>query len=305
MSEKKDENTRTPRPEWLKISLKTGENFKEVGGLISDHSLHTVCQEARCPNIYECWNQRTATFMILGDVCTRHCGFCSVKKGRPAPPEEDEPQRVAEAVEKMGLTYAVVTSVDRDDLPDGGASQFAGTVRAIRERIPGCKVEVLVPDFGGRTDLLDTVLEARPDVLGHNLETVKTLYPRVRPVALYERSLDILRRVVVYRDQRRLDIMAKSGIMVGLGETMDEVIETLSDIAATGCDIVTVGQYLSPKRHSLPVARFYTPAEFGFLREKGLALGIKHVESGPLVRSSYHAHSAHDATRTIAVPNRA
>lgn len=297
MSEKNPRDARVPRPEWLKISLKTTGNFKEIGDLVTDHSLHTVCQEARCPNIYECWNQRTATLMILGDVCTRHCSFCSVKKGKPAPPDAEEPRRVALAVQKMGLTFAVVTSVDRDDLPDGGASHFAETIRAIRERIPRCKVEVLVPDFGGRRDSLETVLDERPDVLAHNLETVEALYRRVRPVAVYERSLDILRRVVAYRDERRLDIMAKCGIMVGLGETFEQVVDTLRHISAAGCDIVTIGQYLSPKRQSLPVSRFYTPAEFDRLRDEGIALGIRHVESGPLVRSSYHAHTAHAATR--------
>lgn len=289
---------RAPRPEWLKISLKTGENFREVGGLVSDHSLHTVCQEARCPNIYECWNRRTATFMILGDVCTRRCRFCSVKKGRPAAPDPEEPRRVAEAVEKMGLAYAVVTSVDRDDLPDGGAGHFAETIRAIRRRIPACKVEVLVPDFGGREELLDLVLGARPDVLGHNLETVSSLYHRVRPRASYERSLDILRWVAMSAEHHASVTMAKCGIMVGLGESVPEVVETLRDIAATGCDIVTIGQYLRPDARCLPVARYYTPEEFEALRREALSLGIKHVESGPLVRSSYHADTAHAKART-------
>ncbi len=290
-------NTRAQRPDWLKISVKTTENFRQVGALVSDHSLHTVCQEARCPNIYECWNQRTATFMILGDICTRRCGFCSVKRGQPEPLDTEEPRHVAEATEKMGLTYAVVTSVDRDDLPDGGATHFARTIRAIRDRLPRCKVEVLIPDFDGRPDLLDIVLDARPDVLAHNLETVRALYRRVRPVAVYEQSLEILRRTIEYGTRTRSDIRAKSGIMVGLGETIDQVVETIGDIASTGCDIVTIGQYLSPKRHSLPVERFYTPEEFAFLREKALALGIRHAESAPLVRSSYHAHRAHAETR--------
>jgi lipoic acid synthetase len=297
--EKKASSARVPRPEWLKVSLKTGDAFKEVGALISDHSLHTVCQEARCPNIYECWNQRTATFMILGDVCTRHCGFCSVKKGKPLPLDPEEPDRVAQAAEKMGLTFAVVTSVDRDDLPDGGAAHFAETISAIRERIPQCKVEVLVPDFGGRRDLLHVVLQARPDVLAHNLETVEALYRRVRPIAVYERSLELLRTVVAHRKDAGIHVMAKTGIMVGLGESKEQIVATLRDIAETGCDIVTIGQYLSPKRHSLPVARFYTPAEFSILRDEAIALGIKHVESAPLVRSSYHAHKAHAAIRKI------
>jgi lipoic acid synthetase len=287
---------RLPRPDWLKIKLKTGENFKEVGSLITDHSLHTVCQEARCPNIYECWNQRTATFMILGDVCTRHCGFCSVRKGAPSPVDRDEPENLARAAEKMGVEYAVVTSVDRDDLPDEGASHFADTIRAIRARLPECKVEVLIPDFNGRRDLLEIVLEARPEVLAHNLETVKALYRRVRPVAVYEQSLRVIRNTVEYRDERGLDIRTKCGIMVGIGETTEQVLETLADIAATNCDIVTIGQYLSPKANSLPVEKFYTPEEFQFFRDKALELGIKHAESAPLVRSSYHAHRAHAET---------
>jgi len=290
---------RLPRPDWLKIKLQTGENFKDVGSLITDHSLHTVCQEARCPNIYECWNQRTATFMILGDVCTRHCGFCSVKKGTPGPVDRDEPENLARVAEKMGVEYAVVTSVDRDDLPDEGATHFADTIRAIRSRLPQCKVEVLIPDFNGRRELLEIVLEARPEVLAHNLETVKALYRRVRPVAVYEQSLQVIRYTVDYRDAEGLDIRTKCGIMVGLGETTEQVMETLADIAATGCDIVTVGQYLSPKTNSLPVEKFYTPEEFQFFRDRALELGIKHAESAPLVRSSYHAHRAHAETTRL------
>ena len=291
------ERKRIPRPEWLKVSLKTTENFQQVGALISDHSLHTVCQEARCPNIYECWNQRTATFMILGDICTRHCGFCSVKKGKPGVVDGEEPANVAKAAETMGLGYAVVTSVDRDDLPDGGATHFARTIGAIRARLPHCKVEVLIPDFSGQRDLLEIVLDARPDVLAHNLETVKPLYRRVRPVAVYERSLAIIRATAEYSADRRLDIRTKCGIMLGLGETTDEILVTIRDIAGTGCDILTIGQYLSPKSHSLPVEKFYTPGEFAFFREKALEFGIKHAESAPLVRSSYHAHRAHIETQ--------
>jgi lipoic acid synthetase len=287
---------RLPRPDWLKIKLKTGGNFREVGSLITDHSLHTVCQEARCPNIYECWNERTATFMILGDVCTRHCGFCSVKKGAPGPVDRDEPENLAKAAQEMGIEYAVVTSVDRDDLPDEGAAHFADTIRAIRARLPKCKVEVLIPDFNGRRDLLKIVLEARPEVLAHNLETVKALYRRVRPVAVYEQSLQVIRDTIEYRCARGLDIRTKCGIMVGLGETTGQVTETLADIAATGCDIVTIGQYLSPKANSLPVEKFYTPEEFRFFHDKAVELGIKHAESAPLVRSSYRAHRAHAET---------
>ena len=284
-------NKRLPRPEWLKVSLKTAENFQEVGNLISNHSLHTVCQEARCPNIYECWNQKTATFMILGDICTRHCGFCSVRKGKPGPVDTCEPENVADAAAKMGLNYAVITSVDRDDLPDEGAGHFADTIRAVRTRIPHCKIEVLIPDFNGRRELLEIVLNETPEVLAHNLETVKTLYKRARPVALYEQSLNVLRDAIDYREKRGVDIRTKCGIMVGLGETMDQLFDTITDIAKTGCDIITIGQYLSPTRNSLPVEKFYTPEEFDSLGDKALEAGIKHAESAPLVRSSYHAHA--------------
>jgi len=277
------------RPDWLKISLRTGPEFKEVRSLISDNSLHTVCQEARCPNIYECWNDRTATFMILGDTCTRHCGFCSVKKGIPDAPDPNEPDNVARAAAKMDVEYAVVTSVDRDDMPDEGATHFARTIEAIRRRLPDCGVEVLIPDFNGRRELLDIVLDARPAILAHNLETVKALYKRVRPVANYEQSLRIIEESVKYREEHGIDLGTKCGIMVGLGETHEQLIETIRDIAATGCDILTVGQYLSPKRNALPVEKFYTPAEFGELGERARELGFKVVQSSPLVRSSYKA----------------
>lgn len=290
------EKRRLRRPDWLKVRLRTSENFHEVGELISDHSLHTVCQEARCPNIYECWNQRTATFMILGDVCTRHCGFCSVKKGKPGAPDPDEPEHAAAAAEKMGLYYAVVTSVDRDDLPDEGASHFAATIEAIRSRLPRCKVEVLIPDFNGKNELLNIVLNARPDVVGHNIETVEGLYRRVRPVANYAQSLRVLEESSRYRDERAPGMRTKSGIMVGLGETTDQLVATIKDVAGAGCDIITIGQYLSPKRNSLQVEKFYAPEEFGFLREKAREFGIKHVESAPLVRSSYHANDQFENT---------
>ncbi|UCG50386.1 MAG: lipoyl synthase [Candidatus Latescibacterota bacterium] len=281
---------RLPRPDWLKVSLKTSDNFLEVSDLISDHSLHTVCQEARCPNIHECWNQKTATFMILGDVCTRHCGFCSVRKGKPGAVDLEEPENVARAAEKMGLSYAVVTSVDRDDLPDEGATHFANTIGAIRARLPHCRIEVLIPDFNGRRELLDIVLDAHPDVLSHNLETVEALYRRVRPVANYRQSLRIIEDAVAYREERGVGLRTKCGIMVGLGETTDQLVATIKDISETGCDIITIGQYLSPKRNSLVVEKFYTPDEFAFLRDKAYEFGLKHVESAPLVRSSYHAH---------------
>ncbi len=280
---------RLPRPEWIKISLKTNENFKELGSLISDHSLHTVCQEARCPNIYECWNARTATFMILGDICTRHCGFCSVKKGKPGAVDPAEPMNVARAAQKMGCDYAVVTSVDRDDLPDEGAGHFVETIQAIRSLLPECGVEVLIPDFNGRRELLDVVLDASPEVLAHNVETAEALYRRVRPVAVYEQSLRILEEATRYREQRNPAVRTKSGIMLGLGETREQLLATIKDIADTGCDIITMGQYLTPRRNSLPVEKFYTPAEFDELRDRAYEFGLKHVESSPLVRSSYRA----------------
>lgn len=280
---------RIPRPDWLKISLKTTEAYKEVGGLIVDHSLHTVCQEARCPNIYECWSDRTATFMILGDICTRHCGFCSVKKGIPGAADPIEPENVAKAAAKMNLDYAVVTSVDRDDMPDEGATHFAKTIRAIRSRLPDCKVDVLIPDFNGRRELLDIVLAAAPEVLAHNVETVEALYRRVRPVAIYKQSLKILEEAVKYREEHGTNLKTKSGIMLGLGETREQLMSTIKDIADTGCDIITIGQYLSPKRNALPVERFYSPDEFNEIRDRAYEFGLKHVESSPLVRSSYKA----------------
>ncbi|MCZ6766371.1 MAG: lipoyl synthase [bacterium] len=285
------EAERIPRPDWLKISLKTSENFKEVNKLICDNSLHTVCQEARCPNIYECWSDRTATFMILGNICTRHCGFCSVKKGIPGAVDPDEPDNVANAARLMGVDYAVVTSVDRDDMPDEGATHFAITIRAIRAALPDCKVEVLIPDFNGRRELLDIVLDERPEVLAHNIETVEALYRRVRPIAVYEQSLRILEESVKYREEHGANISTKCGIMLGLGETREELMHTVGDIAETGCDIITIGQYLSPKRNALSVERFYTPEEFEEIKERAYEFGFKHVESSPLVRSSYKAKS--------------
>ncbi|MDH3215805.1 MAG: lipoyl synthase [Candidatus Krumholzibacteria bacterium] len=282
---------REPRPSWLKISLQTGQNFREVGELIVDHSLHTVCQEARCPNIYECWSDKTATFMILGDICTRHCGFCSVKKGIPGAVDPNEPENLARAAAKMGVDYAVVTSVDRDDMPDEGATHFAQTIKALRSHLLNCKVEVLIPDFNGRRELLDIVLNASPEVLAHNVETVQALYRRVRPVAVYKQSLRIIEQAARFRDEHGTNLKTKSGIMVGLGETKNQLLETIKDIAGTGCDIITVGQYLSPKRTSLPVERFYTPQEFDDIRDRAYELGFKHVESSPLVRSSYRAKS--------------
>ena len=278
---------RTPRPSWLKVRLPAGENYFELKGLIRGLDLHTVCESARCPNIAECWAHRTATFMILGDQCTRRCGFCAVPKGRPAGQVDwKEPERVARAAGQMGLKYIVVTSVDRDDLKDGGSTIFARTILALREQISGCKVEVLIPDFRGSEDALRTVLEAEPDVLNHNIETVPRLYAVARKGSRYERSLRLLER------SRELspEIPTKSGLMAGLGESWDELLGVLSDLAAVGVDIVTIGQYLRPSGNQLPVARFYTPEEFAELKQEGLRRGLRHVESGPLVRSSYHAH---------------
>lgn len=285
----KTDATRPPRPEWFKIRIQTNDEYKLVNHLVSSLNLHTVCQEARCPNIYECWGQGTATFMILGDVCTRHCGFCSVMKGKPGPVDALEPEHVAQAIEKLRLQYAVITSVDRDDLPDEGAGHFAQTIAAVRRRMPDCKVEVLIPDFNGRKELLEVVLDARPDCLAHNIETASHLYRRVRPVAVYENTLKILEHSVLYREERGLDMRVKCGIMVGLGETMEQLLDTLRDIAHTGCDIMTVGQYLPPKKAALPLDRYYSLEEFAHIKEVGLTMGFKHVESGPLVRSSYHA----------------
>ncbi|HEU4365306.1 MAG TPA: lipoyl synthase [Candidatus Krumholzibacteria bacterium] len=287
---------RPERPEWFKIRLRTNQEYRLVNHLVSSLNLHTVCQEARCPNIYECWGQGTATFMILGDVCTRHCGFCSVMKGRPNAPDPLEPQHVADAIERLKLKYAVITSVDRDDLPDEGAGHFAETISAVRRRTPDCMIEVLIPDFNGRKELLDVVLDARPDCLAHNIETASHLYRRVRPVAVYENTLKVLENAVLYRDRNGLEMRVKCSIMAGLGETMEQLLDTLKDIANTGCDIMTVGQYLPPKKAALPLDRYYTLEEFAHIKAEGLRMGFRHVESGPLVRSSYHARQQMEGT---------
>jgi lipoyl synthase len=272
------------RPPWIKARAPMGAGYEHLRGLMRDLRLHTVCEEARCPNVGECWNSGTATFMILGDVCTRACGFCAVKTGLPRrPPDPDEPRRVGDAVARMGLRHAVITSVNRDDQPDGGASVFAAVIREIRNRLPGCAVEVLIPDFKGDWNALQTVAEARPDILNHNTETVPRLYRTVRPGARFQRSLELLRR------SKGQGLLTKSGIMVGLGESWDEVVGTIRAIREAGTDILTVGQYLRPSLHHLPIERYYTPDEFRELREIASALGYSHVESGPLVRSSYHA----------------
>lgn len=276
-----------PRPDWLKVRIRANESFDRVNDLIKDLSLHTVCQEARCPNIFECWSEGTATFMILGDICTRHCGFCAVSKGKPAALDPDEPRHVGEAVQRLGVKHAVVTSVNRDELPDGGARHFAQTIHWIRRLNPETRVEVLIPDFNGNQEALDIVLAARPDVLNHNTETVDRLYKRVRPDAKYEQSLELLRRA----HSRKIEhpMLTKSGLMAGLGETIDELLKAFRDIAETGCDILTVGQYLAPTAKHIPIEKYYSPDEFEGLKVEALAMGFRYVEAGPLVRSSYHA----------------
>lgn len=276
------------RPPWLRAPAPAGENYRELKALVQQLRLHTVCESAACPNVGECWNQRTATFMILGNVCTRRCGFCAVQKGAPLPVDYDEPRRVAEAVAVLGLRYAVITSVNRDDRKDGGAELFAVTIRAIRSRVQGCQVEVLIPDFQGSHAAMDVVLDAAPDVLNHNIETVPRLYRQVRLGARYERSLDIL----AYSKRARPEIPTKSGLMLGLGETTDEVLAVMRDLRASGVDILTLGQYLRPSARHLPVVRFVAPREFDELAEAGRRMGFRHVEAGPLVRSSYHARAA-------------
>ena len=276
------------RPKWLRAPAPVGLNYHELKDLISRLRLHTVCESAACPNVGECWNQRTATFMILGNVCTRRCGFCAVGKGAPLPIDYDEPRRVAEAVAAMGLRFAVITSVNRDDRKDGGAELFALTIRAIRERVPGCGVEVLVPDFQGSHEAVETVIAAAPDVLNHNTETVPRLYRQVRLGARYERSLDVL----AHAKRVRPATPTKSGLMLGLGETPEEVLQVMHDLRAHDVDILTLGQYLRPSPKHLPIVRYLPPAEFDGFRRAGEAMGFAHVESGPLVRSSYHAADA-------------
>ncbi len=273
------------RPDWLKARIPTGAAYQETKAILRTLDLHTVCESANCPNIGDCFSRHTATFLILGNVCTRSCPFCDIRSGKPLPVDPEEPARVADAVRRLGLHYAVVTSVNRDELPDGGASHFAATIRAIREANPSAKVEVLIPDFLGDEDALRVVLEARPDVLNHNLETVKRLYKRVRPAGRYDRSLTLLRNVASWAPE----IPAKSGAMVGVGETQEEIEELMRDLKAQGVSMVTLGQYLPPSGSHLPLERYVAPAEFAHYREYGRALGIRQVAAGPLVRSSFHA----------------
>ena len=277
--------SKAQRPEWLRAPAPVGDNYRRLKSLIERLELHTVCESAACPNVGECWNRGTATFMILGNVCTRRCGFCAVRKGAPLDVDYDEPRRVAEAVAAMGLRFAVITSVNRDDRKDGGAELFGLTIRAIRERVPGCGIEVLVPDFQGSHAAMEIVMEAAPDVLNHNTETVPRLYRQVRLGARYERSLDML----AYAKQIAPRTPAKSGLMLGLGETAAEVLSVMGDLRMHGVDILTLGQYLRPSPQHLPIVRYVPPAEFDEFRRAGNAMGFAHVEAGPLVRSSYHA----------------
>ena len=284
-------------PSWLKAKMPGGPNYVALKTLMRDNELHTVCEEAHCPNIGECWERGTATFMILGDICTRACGYCAVTTGKPLGLDLEEPARLAETVERMGLSYAVITSVNRDDLPDGGAFVFAQCVRQVRKRVPGCKVEVLIPDFDGNWAALDTVMSAKPDTLNHNIETVRRIFGRVRPKGDYDQSLELLSRV------RAIDpgAVTKSGMMVGLGETWDEILRTMSDLRSVDCDLLTIGQYLRPSQKHVALAKWYTPAEFADLAREAESMGFQHVASGPLVRSSYHADEQHATATAVAV----
>jgi lipoic acid synthetase len=285
----KKKKERLKKPDWLRIKIGDPTNQNAVLKLIDGLNLHTVCQEARCPNIFECWTDKTATFMLGGDTCTRHCGFCAVNKGKPMELDPQEPMNVARAVEHLGLAHAVITSVNRDDLPDGGAQHWADTILAVRGLNPACRIEVLIPDFQGNEDALNTVLEARPEVLNHNTETIARLYRRVRPDAKYNQTLELLERAAKFRDTQFPKMKTKSGIMVGLGEEFDEVVELMRDLRSVSCDIMTIGQYLQPYERRLPVERYVTPEEFAEWKRIGLDLGFKHIESSPLTRSSYHA----------------
>jgi lipoic acid synthetase len=288
---------RVPKPTWLRAKAPSGDNFHNLKKLARGLGLHTVCESAQCPNIGECWNHKTATFMLLGDICTRRCGFCAVPKGRPEPINWDEPRRVAEAVATLGLKHAVVTSVNRDDDNIGGAKVFAETIREIRELTPDCRIEVLIPDFQGLDEALKIVLDANPDVLNHNTETVPRLYRVVRSGARYERTLTLLANAKKFSP----GMVTKSGVMVGLGESSQELVEVFRDLGNRGVDILTIGQYLRPSKDHLPIARFYAPEEFQYLKDEALRFGFRHVESGPMVRSSYHAHEQAESTSTSRV----
>ena len=277
--------TDSPKPPWLRVRAPGGPNFIRLKGLMRQWNLHSVCEEARCPNVGECWEDLTATFMILGDICTRNCGYCAVTHGRPVWEDREEPERVGRAVGELGLEYVVITSVNRDDLADGGAAHFAATVRAVRRHAPGCKVELLIPDFQGNAAALQTVIDAGPDILNHNTETVPRLYKVARHGGRYERTLDLFRRA----RRASAELITKSGIILGLGEERDELLATMHDLRSVEVNLLTLGQYLWPSAQHLPIARYYRPEEFALLAEEGRAMGFAHVEAGPLVRSSYHA----------------
>ncbi|MGH7231756.1 MAG: lipoyl synthase [Nitrospiraceae bacterium] len=279
-------------PPWFKVKITQGPDYQDIRRTMDTLGLHTICEEARCPNVWECWNNRTATFLILGDICTRRCHYCSVTTGRPQALDRGEPLRVAQAVQALGLRHAVITSVNRDELEDGGAEIFAETIRQIRRLIPACAIEVLIPDFVGDKAALAAVVKEQPEILNHNIETVRRLFPPIRPQGKYDRSIELLDRA------KRMGARTKSGLIVGLGETLDEAREVMRDLRAVGCDIMTIGQYLQPTKVHLPVARFYHPDEFATLKTEGLAMGFSHVESGPLVRSSYHAEQQVTASGT-------
>ena len=270
-------------PPWFKVTIRQGPDYRDIRRTMDSLGLHTICEEARCPNVWECWNNRTATFLILGDICTRRCHYCAVTTGRPLELDREEPLRVAQAVQALGLRHAVITSVNRDELEDGGAWIFAETIRHIRRLVPACAVEVLIPDFEGNDAALAAVVAEKPDILNHNIETVRRLFPSIRPQGKYERSLTLLDRA------KRMGAWTKSGLIVGMGETNEEVRGVMRDLRTVGCDIMTIGQYLRPTKQHLPVARYYHPDEFAAFKAEGLSLGFSHVESGPLVRSSYHA----------------
>ncbi|MFM7311200.1 MAG: lipoyl synthase [Flavobacteriales bacterium] len=283
MSETVQSNQRIPKPKWLRVKLPTGENYRKVRGLVDEHKLHTICESGNCPNMGECWGEGTATFMILGNICTRSCGFCAVATGKPLAADLKEPQRVAESVRLMQVKHAVITSVDRDDLRDGGSEIWFETVRAVRQESPGTTMETLIPDFAGKWENLQRIIDAAPEIVSHNLETVRRLTKQVRIQAKYDRSLEVLRRL------KMGGMRTKSGVMLGLGESEEEVLETMDDLVRVGVDILTLGQYLQPTPKHLPVADFITPEKFAEYKEIGLQKGFRYVESGPLVRSSYHA----------------
>ena len=275
--------TRSRLPPWFKVRFQQGPDYRDIRQVVDRLGLHTICEEARCPNIWECWNNRTATFLILGDICTRRCHYCSVTTGKPLAVDREEPLRVAQAVQAMRLRHAVITSVNRDELDDGGASIFAETIRQVRQLNPSCALEVLIPDFEGNQAALQTVADARPEILNHNIETVERLFPDIRPQGKYRRSIELLKRA------KRMGMTIKSGLIIGMGETAEEIRQVMHDLRAVSCDILTIGQYLQPTRQHLPVLRFYHPDEFAAFKEEGLTLGFRHVEAGPLARSSYHA----------------